>query len=40
MDGNADQLPMNTMRDRRVEESCDKEAQNPPTQNRDEHAEQ
>ena len=40
MDGNADQLPMNTMRDRRVEVSRDQEAQNPPTQNRDKHAEQ
>ena len=40
MDGNADQLPMNTTRDRRVEESHDQEAQNPLTQNRDEHAEQ
>ena len=39
-DGNADQLPMNTTRDRRVKESRDQEAQNPPTQNRDEHAEQ
>ena len=40
MDGNADQLPMNITKDRQVEESCDQEAQNPPTQNRDEHAEQ
>ena len=40
MDRNADQLPMNTTRDRRVEESRDQEAQNPLTQNRDEHAEQ
>ena len=39
-DENADQLSMNTSRDRRVEESCDQEAQNSPTQNRDEHAEQ
>ena len=39
-DGNADQLSMNTMTDRRVEESRDQEDQNPPTQNRDEHAEQ
>ena len=31
---------MNTTTDRRVEESRDQEAQNPPTQNRDEHAEQ
>ena len=40
MDGIADQLPMNNTRDRRVEESLDKEVQNPPTQNRDKHAEQ
>ena len=39
-DGNADQLSTNTMTDRRVEESRDQEAQNPPTQNRDKHAEQ
>ena len=39
-DGNADQLSMNTTTDRRVEESRDQEAQNPPTHNRDEHAEQ
>ena len=39
-DGNADQLSRNTMIDRRVEELRDQEAQNPPTQNRDEHAEQ
>ena len=38
--GNADQLSMNTTTDRRVEESRDQEAQNPPTQNRDKHAEQ
>ena len=39
-DGNADQLSMNPKTDRPVEESCDQEAQNPPTQNRDEDAEQ
>ena len=39
-DGNADQLSTNTTTDRRVEEPRDQEAQNPPTQNRDEHAEQ
>ena len=39
-DRNADQLSMNTMTDRQVKESRDQEAQNPPTQNRDEHAEQ
>ena len=39
-DRNADQLSMNAMTDRRVEESRDQEDQNPPTQNRDEHAEQ
>ena len=39
-DGNPDQLSMNTTTDRRVEESHDQEAQNPPIQNRDEHAEQ
>ena len=39
-DGNTDQLSMNTTTDRGVEESRDQEAQNPPTQNRDEHAEQ
>ena len=39
-DGSADQLQMNTTRDRRVEESHDQEAQNPLTQNRDEQAEE
>ena len=37
-DGNADQLSMNTTTDRRVKESRDQEAQNPPTENRDKHA--
>ena len=39
-DGNANRLQMNMTTDRRVEESRDQGAQNPPTQSRDEHVEQ